>query len=114
VRTGRRCPRVPAHAEYFRELRAGFRAAGRLQLLALGAAEQTASAKCNLLAGDGVFCFKIAHDEFFAHHRPGLQLEPRMLELFRDQMSETWMDSCSAADSSLFDHFWPERRPIGS
>jgi CelD/BcsL family acetyltransferase involved in cellulose biosynthesis len=104
----------PAHAEYFRELCAGFRAAGRLQLLALGAAEQTVSAKCNLLAGDGVFCFKIAHDESFAHYRPGLQLELRMLELFRDQMSETWMDSCSAADSSLFEHFWPERRPIGS
>jgi CelD/BcsL family acetyltransferase involved in cellulose biosynthesis len=104
----------PAHAEYFRELCDGFRAAGRLQLLALGPAEQTVSYKCNLLAGDAVFCFKIAHDESFAHYRPGLQLELRMLELFRDEMSETWMDSCAGTDSRLFEHFWPERRPIGS
>ena len=61
-----------------------------------------------------MFCFKIAHDESFAHYRPGLQLEVRMLEYFRDQMSETWMDSCAYPDSKLFEHFWPERRPIGS
>jgi hypothetical protein len=65
---------IPAHTAYFRELCDGFRATGRLQLLALGTAEQTVSWKCNLLAGDAVFCFKIAHDESFAHNRPGLQL----------------------------------------
>jgi hypothetical protein len=105
---------IPAHTAYFRELCDGFRATGRLQLLALGTAEQTVAWKCNLLAGDAVFCFKIAHDESFAHYRPGLQLEVRMLEHFRDLMSETWMDSCSYPDSKLFEHFWPERRPIGS
>jgi CelD/BcsL family acetyltransferase involved in cellulose biosynthesis len=105
---------VSAHAAYFRELCDGFRAVGRLQLLALGTAEQTVSYKCNLLGGDAVFCFKIAHDESFAHYRPGLQLEVRMLEHFRDRMSETWMDSCSYPDSELFEHFWPEHRPIAS
>lgn len=104
----------PAHAAYFRELCDGFRAAGRLQLLALGTAEQSVSYKCNLLAGDAVFCFKIAHDESYGHYRPGLQLELRMLELFRDAMSETWMDSCAAPNSKLFEHLWHERRPIGS
>jgi len=104
----------PAHAAYFTELCDGFRLTGRLQLLALGTAEQAVSYKCNLLAGDAVFCFKIAHDESFAHYRPGLQLEVRMLEHFRDRMSETWMDSCSYPDSKLFEHFWPEHRPIGS
>lgn len=104
----------PAHAEYFRELCDGFRAAGRLQLLALGGGEQTVSYKCNLLAGDAVFCFKIAHDESFAHYRPGVQLELRMLKLFRDQMSETWIDSCADANNTLLEHFWRERRAIGS
>ena len=104
----------PAHAAYFREMCDGMRAAGRLQLLALGTSERTVSYKCNLLAGDAVFCFKIAHDESFAHYRPGLQLELRMLEYFRDHMSEAWMDSCAAPDSKLFEHFWRERRPIGS
>ena len=104
--------RLDGHDEFFRELCAGFRAAGRLQLLTLGSAERTVSYKCNLLAGDAVFCFKIAFDESFARYRPGLQLELRMLELFRDQMSQTWMDSCAAADSPLFEHLWPERRRI--
>jgi CelD/BcsL family acetyltransferase involved in cellulose biosynthesis len=105
---------TPAHAAYFTELCAGFRAAGRLQLLALGTADRSVSYKCNLLAGDAVFCFKIAHDESFARYRPGIQLELEMLKRFRDGMSETWMDSCAAPDSKLFEHFWPERRPLGS
>lgn len=104
----------PAHAAYFNELCAGFRAAGRLQLLALGTADRSVSYKCNLLAGDAVFCFKIAHDESFARYRPGVQLELEMLERFRDEMSETWMDSCAAPDSKLFEHFWPERRALGT
>lgn len=102
------------HADYFRELCDGFRAQGRLQLLTLGSEERAVSYKCNLLAGDAVFCFKIAFDESFARFRPGLQLELRMLELFRDGMSQSWMDSCADPDSQLFEHLWPERRRIGS
>jgi CelD/BcsL family acetyltransferase involved in cellulose biosynthesis len=104
----------PAHAKFFRELCETFRADGRLQLLAFGSADRTVSYKCNLLAGDAVFCFKIAFDEAFRHYRPGLQLELRMLELFRDQMSQSWMDSCADPDSALFKRIWPEHRPIGS
>lgn len=104
----------PAHAEFFRELCEAFRAEGRLQLLALGTADRTVSYKCNLLAGEALFCFKIAFDEAFRHYRPGLQLELRMLDLFRDQMSQSWMDSCADPDSEMFKHIWAERRPIGS
>ena len=103
-----------ADAQFFRELCDGFRATGRLQMLELGVGDRTVSYKCNLLAGDAVFCFKIAHDETCGRFRPGLQLELRMLELFRDHMSQTWMDSCADPDSPLFEHLWPERRSIGS
>jgi CelD/BcsL family acetyltransferase involved in cellulose biosynthesis len=103
-----------SHADFFREVCDGFRRQGRLQILALGTPEKTVSLKCNVLAGDFVFFFKIAHDEAFAHYRPGLQLELRMLELFRERMSEQWMDSCAAPDSKLFEHFWRGRRPISS
>ena len=84
------------HAAYFRELCDGFRADGRLQLIAFGTPDQWVSCKCNLLAADTVFYFKIAHDESFAHYRPGLQLEMRMLEYFRDEMAEAVIDSCAA------------------
>lgn len=103
-----------AHAQFFRDLCDGFRAAGRLQLLALGSDSRTVSCKCNLLAGDAVFCFKIAFDEQFKRFRPGLQLELRMLEEFRERMAEDWMDSCADEHSPLFEHFWPGRRRIGS
>jgi CelD/BcsL family acetyltransferase involved in cellulose biosynthesis len=105
---------VDGHGEFFRELCDGFRAVGRLQVLTLGSAERTVSYKFNLLAGDAVFCFKIAFDESFERFRPGLQLELRMLEVFRDRMAQAWMDSCAASDSQLFEHLWPERRAIGS
>ncbi len=103
-----------AHTLFFREMCAGFRAAGRLQLLELGTPETTVSAKCNLLSGEGVFCFRIAFDSAFAHFRPGLQLELRMLEVFRESMSQSFIDSCASPDSKLFANLWPERRPIGS
>jgi CelD/BcsL family acetyltransferase involved in cellulose biosynthesis len=103
-----------AHDAFFRELCDGFRAVGRLQMVTLGTPERTVSLKCNLLAGDAVFFFKIAFDESFLHFRPGLQLEVRMLELFRDRMDQSWMDSCAAPRSPLFEHLWPERREIGS
>jgi peptidoglycan/xylan/chitin deacetylase (PgdA/CDA1 family)/CelD/BcsL family acetyltransferase involved in cellulose biosynthesis len=103
-----------AHREFFCELCDGFRASGRLQLLALGNSEQTVSYKCNLLTEDAVFCVKVAFDESLGHYRPGLQLELRMLKLFRDHMQQTWMDSCADPDSELFRRLWPDRRPIGS
>jgi CelD/BcsL family acetyltransferase involved in cellulose biosynthesis len=105
---------LEGHAEFFRELCDNFRAAGRLQLLTLGSASRAVSFKCNLLAGEAVFCFKIAFDESFARYRPGLQLELRMLELFGGRMTQGWMDSCAASDSPLFEHLWPERRRIVS
>jgi CelD/BcsL family acetyltransferase involved in cellulose biosynthesis len=104
----------PAHAGFFREMCDGFRAAGRLQMLALRTAERVVSYQCNLVSGDAVFRFKIAFDESFAHYRPGLQLEMRMLELFRDEMSQSWADSCASPDSPLFKDLWRDRRPIGS
>jgi CelD/BcsL family acetyltransferase involved in cellulose biosynthesis len=102
------------HGPFFRELCEQFRAAGRLQLLVLTSGERAVSYKCNLLTPEAVFCFKIAFDESLGRFRPGLQLELRMLEIFREQMSQAWMDSCADPDSKLFEHLWPERRPIGS
>ncbi len=103
-----------AHARFFREMCAAFRASGRLQLLELRAGSRVASSKCNLLAGDCVFHFKIAFDEALGPFRPGLQLEVRMIELFQQQMTQTRMDSCAPATNKAFEQLWPERQPIAS
>jgi CelD/BcsL family acetyltransferase involved in cellulose biosynthesis len=104
----------PRWAGFFRQLCENFRAVGRLQLLALGSEERAVSYKCNLLTADGVFCFKIAFDESLSHYRPGLQLELRMLEIFRNEMRQMWLDSCADLGSAMLEHLWPERRTIGS
>ena len=103
-----------AHARFFREMCAAFRASGRLQLLELGTGSRVASSKCNLLAGDCVFHFKIAFDEALRPFRPGLQLEVRMIELFQQRMDQRWMDSCAPAGNKAFEQLWPDRQPIAS
>jgi CelD/BcsL family acetyltransferase involved in cellulose biosynthesis len=105
---------LPGHADFFRELCAGFRTAGRLQLLAYGSAEQIVSAQCNVLTPEAVFHFKIAFDESFGRYKPGFQLELKMIELFRTQMSQSWIDSCADPDSQQFARLREGRRPIGS
>lgn len=102
------------HASFFREVCAGFRESGRLQMLRLGTESRAVSYKCNLLCDDGVFCTRIAFDDALSHYRPGVQLELRMLEIFATQMSQPWMDSCTLPVHTLFENLWPDRRPIGS
>lgn len=105
---------VPGHDDFFRELTDKFRAQGRLQLLALAAGDRTAALKCNLLAGDEVFCFKIAFDDSLKRFSPGVQLEERMVSVFHDEMTQQRMDSCAAPDNTMINRLWPDRRPLVS
>jgi CelD/BcsL family acetyltransferase involved in cellulose biosynthesis len=105
----------PLHAELFREVCDGFRAEGRFQLLALMAGDRPAAFKCNLLAGDEVFCFKIAYDESLARFSPGVQLEERTVELFHERMpASRLLDSCADPDNEMINRLWPDRRPLVS
>jgi CelD/BcsL family acetyltransferase involved in cellulose biosynthesis len=104
----------PQHADLFRELCRGFREAGRLQLLALTAGDRPVALKCNLLAGDEVFCFKIAYDESLARFSPGVQLEQRMVDVFHEDMTQARMDSCADPGNDMINRLWPDRRPLES
>jgi CelD/BcsL family acetyltransferase involved in cellulose biosynthesis len=101
----------PRHAEFFRTVCERFADAGRLELLAFEAGDRTLAMKCNLLAGEAVFCFKIAFDEEFARFSPGLQLELDNVERFHEG-SAAWMDSCAAPDHPMINRLWPDRRRI--
>ena len=61
----------PGHAEFFRELCSAFADAGRLQLLSLDGEQRTVAMKCNLIAGEVTYCFKIAFDEQLSQLSPG-------------------------------------------
>lgn len=104
----------PAHAAFFREACAGFAAEGRLQLLTLRAGDVTLAAKCNFVAGDGCFMFKIAFDETYRKFSPGMQLELEMLNLFHQRPSIRWMDSCADANNAMINRLWPDRRAMVS
>jgi CelD/BcsL family acetyltransferase involved in cellulose biosynthesis len=103
-----------AHAAFFRDVCSAFAAQGRLQLLRLGTPERAVAMQCNLLAGDTLFCFKVAYDEGFARWSPGVQLELRAVEVFHERHEVRLADSCADPDNELINRLWPDRRPIST
>jgi CelD/BcsL family acetyltransferase involved in cellulose biosynthesis len=100
------------HVRFFREMCRGFAEQGRLQLLGLRAGEQTLALKCNIIAGEGIFYFKIAFDETYRRFSPGMQLEMEMLKLFHERSNALWMDSCADANNAMINRLWPDRRRL--
>jgi CelD/BcsL family acetyltransferase involved in cellulose biosynthesis len=102
----------PSHAAFFRELCAGFAKAGRLQMLTLRAGKRIVAMKCNISAGDTLFCFKIGYDESLSRYSPGVQLERANVDVFHERRSEEFMDSCAGPDNKMINRLWPDRRSI--
>jgi hypothetical protein len=104
----------PAHAEWFERACASMLATGRLQMLALESDASTIAMKCDFLAGEGAFCFKIAHDERYARHSPGVLLEVDTVHHFHEQGRLGWMDSCADPANAMINGLWPDRRRLAS
>jgi len=102
----------PGHAAFFVRLCKAFRDEGRLELLCLRVGERRVAMKCNLYAGEGGFCFKIAYDEELARFSPGVQLERENVRIFAEQRSELWQDSCADPENTMINRLWPDRRPV--
>ncbi len=102
----------PEHAELFRRVCHSFAEDGRLQLLALAVDDRTVAMKCNLYAGEGGFCFKIAYDEELARFSPGVQLEREGIGRFHEDRDERWQDSCADPQNEMINRLWPDRRRI--
>jgi CelD/BcsL family acetyltransferase involved in cellulose biosynthesis len=105
---------APAHEAFFRSVCTDFFAAGRLQLLSLSVDERSVAMKCNLIAGDGAFCFKIAYDEQLGAFSPGVQLERENVQVFHEQRSEGWQDSCADPENEMINRLWPDRRKLST
>lgn len=102
----------PDHAAFFVRLCKAFRDEGRLELLCLRVGDRRVAMKCNLYAGEGGFCFKIAYDEELARFSPGVQLERENVRIFAEQRSELWQDSCADPENTMINRLWPDRRPV--
>ena len=84
-----------------------------MHLLSLEADGQRVAMACNLCAGDGIFCVKIAFDERWRRYSPGAQLVLDHVSWF-DGQDETWMDSCVQPDNELVNRLWPDSRGIAT
>jgi CelD/BcsL family acetyltransferase involved in cellulose biosynthesis len=104
----------PGHADFFREFCAGLAAQRRLQMLTMKVRERVLAMKCNIAAGDSLFCFKIAHDEELRRYSPGVQLERANIRIFHDDREERLMDSCAAPDNVMINRLWQDRRRVVS
>ena len=111
-RTGTALASESSHADFFREMTSAFAARGALELLFLEAGRTAVAARCNLLAGDASFGFKVAYDERFKRYSPGRELELRELERFHEESGLAYVDSCTAPDSELYGRLWPDRREL--
>ena len=101
-----------AGARFFRSMALQAAARGRLMMLALELDGRPVAMKCNLLAGEGAFAFKIAYHEAYARFSPGMQLELENIRAFHARAELQWMDSCAAPDHFMLGRLWLERRPL--
>ena len=67
----------------------------RIMLLGLYVGGRPVALKCNLLAGEGAFSFKIAFDESHGRFSPGVLLELENIRRFHTRSAPGWMDSCA-------------------
>jgi CelD/BcsL family acetyltransferase involved in cellulose biosynthesis len=86
----------------------------RLMMLALRVGGRSVAMKCNFLAGDGAFAFKIAYDEDYARFSPGTLLELENIRELHRRPSLRWMDSCAQSEHFMANRLWLERRAIAS
>jgi CelD/BcsL family acetyltransferase involved in cellulose biosynthesis len=105
---------VELDAQFFRTVCQSFRELGRLHLLSLEANGKRVAMACNLRAGEGIFCLKIAFDERWRRYSPGAQLTLDHVAWFHREGGASWMDSCVEPGNELVNRLWPDRRRIVS
>ncbi len=98
--------------EYFVEVAEDAFRRGRLMMLALHFNGRPIAHKCNFLSAPGAFAFKIAFDEEYARHSPGVLLELENIRRLHAMPNIRWMDSCADPDRFMINHIWTDRRTI--
>ena len=87
-------------------------AQGRLMMMALRLDGRSVAQKCNFIAGDGGFAFKIAFNEEFSRFSPGAILEMENIARVHQRPHVAWMDSCAEPDHPMINRLWQDRRSI--
>jgi hypothetical protein len=101
------------HGRFFLEMAEGFASSGRFQLLSLASERESVAMRCDLLAGDMSFNFKVAYNERFARFSPGIQLYVANLDRFHSS-GLAWSDSCADRANATLNRLWSGRRRLRS
>jgi CelD/BcsL family acetyltransferase involved in cellulose biosynthesis len=101
-----------AGRRYFCGIAAEAACRGRLMMLALRLDQRAIAMKCNFLAEDGGYAFKIAHNEDYARFSPGALLELEHIREFHRRPGLAWIDSCAEPDHFMANRLWVDRRHI--
>ncbi len=100
---------------FFASVAASAHARGQIQMLAIELDDVPVAMKCNFLAGDSAFAFKIAYDEDLASYSPGVLLELfNMRHLHEAHSSIRSMDSCAIPNHPMINRVWAGRRTIAT
>ena len=102
----------PVTRDYFETICREAHARGRLMMLGLYLNDRPIALKCNFLAGDGSYAFKIAFDEAYSKYSPGVLLEAENIRVVHALPQIKWMDSCALPDHPMINRMWSERRTI--
>lgn len=86
----------------------------RLMFFRMTLDEKPIAMRCGFLGYEGAFSFKIAFDEAFAKHSPGVLLELEHINYIQNQSDVQWVDSCSMPGSDTLGRVWKENRTISS
>ncbi len=105
---------IPAHKEYFtRVTKEAFRRK-RLVFGKLSLNSRAIAMRCGYLSGGTAFMAKIAYDESYSAHSPGVLLEAEALKELCKTRRWHYVDSCSDAEHEMLSHLWPQKRKISS
>lgn len=101
-----------ADREFFQAFVREAFARGRLMMLAIRLDDKPIAMKCNLLAGEGSFAFKIGYDEELSQFSPGVLLELENIRALHQTPEVKWMDSCAEPIHFMINRLWLDRRTI--
>jgi CelD/BcsL family acetyltransferase involved in cellulose biosynthesis len=109
---GRAFARDPDTKAWFEEWYRLWVDAGRLIVLGLNVGSTPVATQVFVRAGEGLFCFRIAHDEAFSKYKPGAMLLSLAVEHLREHTDAAWIDSTTDKNNTFFLGMLPERRAL--
>lgn len=103
----------PDNAAFIQSLANDFAAQGAFTLAELTLSGRPIASGIVMRAADRAFLFKIAYDEAYARHSPGVQLILELTRRFIDDPRVKIVDSVADANHPMIDHVWRERMRVG-